>query len=143
MGEYFLDSPMIVIQMGGDDVVLGVKWLQSSGTMALNFQYIFMIFSSDGKEIEIRGIQEKPSTMISSNNMKKLLKRGHHGVIAQLCSLDVQTSISCVPLDLQIVINNNSNVFGEIPKGLPPSQAHGHAIHLQPGSVPHNIVEIL
>jgi hypothetical protein len=28
MGEYFLDSPMISIQMGGVDVVLGVQWLK-------------------------------------------------------------------------------------------------------------------
>jgi hypothetical protein len=56
MGEYFLDIPMILIQMGGVDVILGVQWLQSSRTMALNFQDIFMIFSTDGKEIEIRGI---------------------------------------------------------------------------------------
>jgi hypothetical protein len=28
MGEYFLDSPMISIQMGGVDVVSGVQWLQ-------------------------------------------------------------------------------------------------------------------
>jgi hypothetical protein len=26
-GEYFLDSPMIAIQMKGVDVVLGVQWL--------------------------------------------------------------------------------------------------------------------
>jgi hypothetical protein len=57
---YFLDSPMISIQMGGNNVVLGVQWLQLLGTMALNFQYIFMIFSSNGKEIELRGIQGKP-----------------------------------------------------------------------------------
>jgi hypothetical protein len=48
MGEYLLDSPMIAIQMGGDDVVLGVKWLQSSRTMALSFQYLFMSFSCEG-----------------------------------------------------------------------------------------------
>jgi hypothetical protein len=40
MGEYFLDSPMISIQMRGVDVVLWVQWLQSLGTMALNFQDI-------------------------------------------------------------------------------------------------------
>ena len=27
MGEYVLNSPMLSIPMGGDDVVLGVKWL--------------------------------------------------------------------------------------------------------------------
>jgi hypothetical protein len=45
MGEYLLDSPMISIQMGGVDVVLGVQWLQSLGTLSLNFQYLFMRFS--------------------------------------------------------------------------------------------------
>jgi hypothetical protein len=75
MGEYFLDSPMISIQMGGVDVVLGVQWLQSLGTMALNFQDLFMRFSSEGKEIELRGIQGKPSKVISSNSMKNYSKR--------------------------------------------------------------------
>jgi hypothetical protein len=71
--------------------------------------------------------------------MTKLLNKGHHGVIAQLFSLDVQTSISYDPLDPQIVINNHSKVFGEIPKGLPFARDHDHAIRLQLGNVPPNI----
>jgi hypothetical protein len=47
MGEYLLDSPMISIKMGVVDVVLGVQWLQSLGKVALNFQYLFMRFSSE------------------------------------------------------------------------------------------------
>ena len=42
MAEYVLNSPMIVIPMGGVDVVLGVQWLQSLGTMACNFQKFFL-----------------------------------------------------------------------------------------------------
>ena len=38
MGEYVLNSPMISIPMVGVDVVLGVQWLQSLGTVAFNFQ---------------------------------------------------------------------------------------------------------
>jgi hypothetical protein len=68
--------------------------------------------------------------------MTKLLRKGHYGVMAQLCSLNVQTSISYAPLDLQIIINNHSKVFGKMPKDLPPTRDHGHAIHLQPVSVP-------
>jgi hypothetical protein len=75
-----------------------------------------MIFSLDGKEIELRGIQWKHSKVIRSNNMIKLIKKGHQGVIAQLFSLDVQTSISSSPLDLQVVI-----IFGEMSKGIPPT----------------------
>jgi hypothetical protein len=98
-----------------------------------------MIFYLNGKEIELRGIQGKPSKVISSNSVTKLLKKGHHSVISQLFSIDVQTSISSATVDIQMVINNHSKVFGEMPKGLPPPQHHDHAIHLQPGSVPSNI----
>jgi hypothetical protein len=38
MGEYVMISPMITIPMGGADVVVGIQWLQSLGTMAFNFQ---------------------------------------------------------------------------------------------------------
>jgi hypothetical protein len=38
MGEYVMNSPMIAIPMGGSDVVLGIQWLQSLGTVAFNFQ---------------------------------------------------------------------------------------------------------
>jgi hypothetical protein len=58
--------------MGGVDVLLGFQWLQSLGTMVLNFQYLFMRFSSESKETELRGIQGKPYKVISSNDMKKL-----------------------------------------------------------------------
>jgi hypothetical protein len=49
MGEYVMNIPMISIPMGGVDVVLGIQWLQSSGTMDFNFQEIFMRFSLEGK----------------------------------------------------------------------------------------------
>jgi hypothetical protein len=140
MEEHFLDSPKITIQMGGVYVVLGVQWLQSLGTiLALNFQYIFMRFSLDGKEIELIGIQGKPYKVISSNTMTKLLKKGHHCVVSQLCSLDVKSSISSPPLH-QIVINNHSKVFGEIPKVFPHACDHDHLIHLQPRIVPPIII---
>ena len=56
MGEYVLTSPMLSIPMGGADVILGVQWLQSLGMIAFNFQKIFMKFSMEGKEVELRGL---------------------------------------------------------------------------------------
>ena len=44
IGEYVLNSPILSIPMGGVDVVLGVQWLQSLGTVAFNFQEIFLNF---------------------------------------------------------------------------------------------------
>jgi hypothetical protein len=82
MGEYVLNSPMITIPMGGVDVVLGVQWLQSLGTVAFNFQEFFIKLSWEGKGFELRGITGKPSKVIGSNGMTKLLKKGHQGIIA-------------------------------------------------------------
>lgn len=140
MGEYLLDIPAIAIQMVGADVVSGIQWLQSFGAMVIHFQGIFReILLGTWKENELRGIQGIPSKVMLSNSMKKLLKGGHRGVIVRLCPLDVQTSRPSAPVDLQKVIDNNSKVFGEMPKGIPRARNHGHAIHLQPGSVPPNI----
>lgn len=66
--------------MDGADVVLRVQRLQSLGTVALNFQKLFMRFSSKGKEIEPRGVSKGiplKFKVISSNSMTKLLKKGH------------------------------------------------------------------
>jgi hypothetical protein len=67
------------------------------------------------------------------------LKKGNQAVIAQLCSLDVQTSKSYIPIDLQGIIDKHSKVFEDIPKGLPPTRNHDHDIDLILGSVPPNI----
>jgi hypothetical protein len=67
-----------------------------------------------------------------TNRMKTLFKKGHHGVIAQLCSQGIQTSIPLGPMDDQMVINNHSKVNGEMPKGISLAQYHDHYIHLQP-----------
>ena len=74
MGEYVLTSPMLSIPMGGADVVLGVQWLQSLGTIDFNFQELFMKFSMEGKEVKLMGTPRKPGKIISSNGMTKLLK---------------------------------------------------------------------
>ena len=47
MGEYVLNIPTIFIPMGRDDVVLGVQWLQSLGTIAFNFQELILKFFTE------------------------------------------------------------------------------------------------
>ena len=44
MGDYQLDTPMYVISMGAADIILGVQWLTTLGTIEMNFQELFMRF---------------------------------------------------------------------------------------------------
>ena len=75
MGEYVLNSQILSSPMGGVDVVLGVQWLQSLGTVAFNFQKKILKNFSEGKEVELRGIVWKSGKIIISNIMKKLTKK--------------------------------------------------------------------
>ena len=75
MGEYVLNSLVLSIPMGGANFVLGVQWLQYLGTVAFNFQELFLKFFLEGKEIELRGITRKPGKIISSNVMTNLLNK--------------------------------------------------------------------
>jgi len=93
----------------------------------------------EAKEFELRGITRKPSKVVSSNGMTKLLKMRHQGVIVQLFSLDVQTYKTYIPLYLQRVIEKNSKLIEDIPRGILPTRNHDHAIHIIPRSVPPNI----
>ena len=68
--------------------------------LGYNFQELFMKFSTEGKEFELRGIAGKLGNIMSSNGMKNLLEKEERGVIAQLCSLDVSTSESSISPDL-------------------------------------------
>ena len=98
MGEYVLNIPMLSIPVRGADVVLGVQWLQSLGTIAFNFQELLFKFFSEGKEVELQGIAGKPGKIIISNVITKLLKKEQQGIISPLCSLEVPTSKSSISL---------------------------------------------
>jgi len=73
---------MLSIPMGGVDVVLGFQWLQYLGTIAFNFQEIFLKFFLEGKEVELRGIARKLGKIISSKSMEKLLNKEQCGIIS-------------------------------------------------------------
>ncbi len=139
MGDYQLDTPMYAVSMGVADIILGVQWLTTLGTIEMNFQELFMRFQSKGKVVELRGLKAKSSQMVSSHQMQKFLKKGVDGFVAQLCSLEVSQSNALTHPNLQAIIDRHSVILGDMPKGLPPKRDHAHAIQLVPMSQPTNI----
>jgi len=83
MGDYHLKAHMFAIEMYGCDVVLGAKWLRTLGPITMDFQELYMSFKQNNHIHTLRGPQAGAPTIISSHRMEKLLKMGHHGVIAQ------------------------------------------------------------
>jgi hypothetical protein len=101
MGDYNLSSPMYAIPIGGVDVVLGIQWLRTLGTISTNYNDLFMRFKVEGIEYELNGLKSPPSQMINSHRMENILKKGCSGVIARLYSMEVKQENENIPLELK------------------------------------------
>jgi len=73
MGHYTLKSDMYTLPLGGCDIVLGVQWLRTLGTMQWNFAELWMTFQIDEQEHTLKGLQGGPLQIVSSHHMEKIL----------------------------------------------------------------------
>ena len=78
------------ISIGGVDVVLGIQWLRTLGTISTKYNESFMIFELEGIQYELKEFKYPPSQIIISHRMENLLKKGCTGVIARLYSMAVK-----------------------------------------------------
>eukprot|EP00253_Pinus_taeda_P009120 PITA_09120 len=128
MGDYVLNSLMLSIPMRGIDVVLGVQWLQSLGTIAFNFQELFMKFSTDGKEVELRGIIGQPRKIISSKDLQKVL--------------DNHSKVFETPKGLP-PIRDQDHAIHLIPRSVPPNIKPYRYPYAQKSEIEHMVAEML
>eukprot|EP00253_Pinus_taeda_P012384 PITA_12384 len=139
MGDYQLKTHMFAIHMGGCDIVLGAEWLRTLGPITMDFQELYMSFKHNNSTHTLRGLQAGAPSIISAHRMEKLLKKGHHGVIAQFNAIQgVETKSVLIHPEMQQILNNHLPVFDK-PHELPPSRGeHDHSITLVPGAQPPN-----
>eukprot|EP00253_Pinus_taeda_P035116 PITA_35116 len=140
MGDYQLKTHMFAIHMGGCDIVLGAEWLRTFGPITMDFQELYMSFKQKNFTHTLRGLQAGAPSIISSHRTEKLLKKGHHGVIAQFNAIQaVETKSLPIHPEMQQIINNHMPIFDK-PHELPPSRReHDHSITLVPGTQPPNV----
>ncbi|KAJ1376513.1 Aspartic peptidase domain superfamily, partial [Sesbania bispinosa] len=66
VGKYTCEIDAWVLDMGGLDVILGVAWLRTLGDVTTNWETMTMKFSSQGKEVELRGHDSQCLTSLHS-----------------------------------------------------------------------------
>ena len=110
--------------MGGCDIVLGAEWLRTLGPITMDFQELYMSFKRNNFTHTLRGLQAGAPSIISSHRMEKLLKKGHHGVVAQFNAIQVVDTKS-LPIHpkMQQILNNHLSVFDK-PHELPPRKGN-------------------
>ncbi|GJT20658.1 retrotransposable element Tf2 [Tanacetum coccineum] len=146
--ESFSASVML-LPLGGYDMVLGVKWLSTLGDIKFNFQDLRMTFAYKGKTMILRG-STKPvvqwmngkQASSSEKQSKNLAMCVYPTSMLQMMSPNNSTQHSSgmpnTPSELNHLIVEFVDVF-EIPICLPPKRSHDHKIPLKDGTQPINI----
>ncbi|KAG8391002.1 hypothetical protein BUALT_Bualt01G0142700 [Buddleja alternifolia] len=146
--NFFTD--LMVLPLGGCEMVLGIQWLITLGDISWNFHQLRMEFQYEGKKVALRGMQPQSVKIIDKNKMQKCLHKPaqismlHMGILHEkshdlsedpFC-YNLSATSSSEPLqELQAILDDYQDLFAE-PTTLPPPREQDHAINLKEGTNP-------
>ena len=67
LGNYHLKTHIFLVDIGGCDIMLGVEWLRPLGLVTMDFKELYMSIVKDSSTHTLKGIQEGPLEVMSSN----------------------------------------------------------------------------
>ncbi|KAF5481507.1 hypothetical protein F2P56_002149 [Juglans regia] len=131
-----LNPPLHLLDLAGCDIVLGIQWLETLGTISWNFSKSLMNFVLDGKPIELKGLKLNSSVVEDGDKLLKATMTTGKGILLQIMCEEV-TNEKCADVEGQIsdLLEEFEGVFSE-PQGLPPPRSHDHHIVLKEGTQP-------
>lgn len=139
---------MLFIPLGSCDMVFGIQWLSTLGTVMWDFNQLHMEFSYKGRPHILWGIQPKRLAMPGKDKLTKEMEGSAQICLLQVLPLDCTNHhyFSCWATEVQVldpslsdVLQQYEDVFAE-PQGLLPlRRLFDYSIPLQLGSQPINI----
>lgn len=116
-GHKFL-SDFKFFPLGSYDGIVGLDWLAARSPMTVDWEYHWIAFSHQGKEITLLG---------TAAELPEL-------TVEEISAL-LQTETLPIDPEMQKVLDKFLHVF-EAPTGLPPRRPYDHTIPLLPGAIP-------
>lgn len=131
------------MELGGVDLILGIKWLETLGKVVMDWKEMTMSFVKDGKQIKLRSSekdQRNEDKFLEPDALRSIVGERMQ-VIEGLLWTMVQGEPSKIlsrltesqQRELKELLGNHLGVFKE-PKGIPPLRDVTHSINLQPAS---------
>lgn len=128
----------IPMRLGSADVILGIKWLETLGTIETNWKRKTMEFEIGGKWVKLQGDPTLGTSLVSLKSLERELRRERQGVLVEFSNTEVEGGTRSIPEFLQQVLGRFQDIFRE-PTGLPPPRHLEHQIILKDGSAPVNV----
>ena len=79
------NSDVMLLPLGGCDLVLRIEWLVSLGDIMWNFDRLVMDFSLKGKRHVLRGFSSRGLKTVKKQQISKAIEEGVHLFMIQLC----------------------------------------------------------
>lgn len=142
-GGVVVEADFLPLELGNCDLILGVQWLETLGTVWTNWKTQVMHFVQDGVEVTLAGDPALVRSQISLKAMLKALRKEGQGYWVEFNRTEVvkeegngNSDISAaIPGFLRGTVEHHRAVFNTN-TGLPPKRGHEHEIHLRQDSQP-------
>ncbi|PON94291.1 hypothetical protein TorRG33x02_100290, partial [Trema orientale] len=125
-------ADFLPLELGGSDVVLSMQWLETLGTMQVNWQLLHMKFNVGGVAVTLQGDPSLSKTRVSLKAMCRTMQQEGDVILLEFCNTTVVPLIEQqpVPASISDVTQQFQDLF-EPPQGLPPACLRDHAITLR------------
>ncbi|CAL1391412.1 unnamed protein product [Linum trigynum] len=125
---------LYAIPLAGFDIVLGIQWLETLGTVQSNWKTLAMEFDWAGRRRQLQGITNSSPTEAT---LKCIMKE--ESSLRALClPPPAEDPLRPVPQDLQDILRDFGDLFDE-PSQLPPRRQIEHRITLKEGTEAINV----
>lgn len=127
-----------VFPLGGEDMILGISWLATLGTVQANLQQMTMDFTIDHKQICLRGNSAFARHAVRANRLHVVEDIEQSWLLLQVEATELGSLHSTVlplPADLESLLIEFSDLF-VLSVGLPPHWNVDHQIPMLPDTTP-------
>ena len=134
LGALRVVTDFLPLELGGADVILGIKWLETLGNMQVNWRSMVMKFEMGGSWITLQGDPSLCKSPISLKAMILSVEGEAQGFWVQLGAISTEEvhGQQAIPHSIISILEKFQTVF-DMPTGLPPLRAREHAIVLKEG----------
>ncbi|KAA0061436.1 retrotransposon protein [Cucumis melo var. makuwa] len=142
-------TDLLVVGLGTVDVVLGMQWLDTTGTMKIHWPSLTMVFWKEGNKVVLKGDSALIRAECSLKTLEKTWEADDQGFLLDWQEYEIEndgkeSKNTGQPGDeeglqmIQFLLNQYSDVFN-IPTTLPPKRTIDHRIFTIPGQKPINV----
>lgn len=136
-GVQFVED-FFVFDLGCADIILGMQWLETLGTVTTNWKLQLMTFKREGKPVMLQGDLSLGRSQLTLKAMFRSIRKERNGILIELnvvSGVSMSAVEPTVPVFLQLVLDTYATVFTD-PVVLPPLRGHEHRIVLKEGVNP-------